>query len=105
MANVMPMRMRAAVKDGVTEVRVLMPHPMESGQRKDSFGNPIPAHHITEVTATHNGKVVLSAQFGPSVSKDPYLLFKFQGGVKGDRVAVSWVDNRGERRTDEVQIG
>ncbi len=99
-----PMRIRAAAKDGVTEVRVLMSHPMETGQRKDSSGNPIPAHHITELTAKHNDKVVLSAQFGPSVSTNPYLAFKFQGGAKGDKVVVSWVDNKGESRTDEVQV-
>jgi sulfur-oxidizing protein SoxZ len=98
------MRIRAAAKEGVTEVRVLMSHPMETGQRKDSSGNPIPAHHITELTAKHNDKVVLSAQFGPSVSTNPYLAFKFQGGAKGDKVVVSWVDNKGESRTDEVQV-
>lgn len=99
-----PMRIRAAAKEGVTEVRVLMSHPMETDQRKDSSGNPIPAHHITELTAKHNDKVVLSAQFGPSVSTNPYLAFKFQGGAKGDKVVVSWVDNKGESRTDEVQV-
>lgn len=99
-----PMRIRAAAKEGVTEVRVLMSHPMETGQRKDSSGNPIPAHHITELTAKHNDKVVLSAQFGPSVSTNPYLAFKFKGGAKGDKVVVSWVDNKGESRTDEVQV-
>jgi sulfur-oxidizing protein SoxZ len=99
-----PMRIRAAVKDDVTEVRVLMSHPMETGQRKDASGNPIPAHHITELTAKHNDKVVLTAQFGPSVSTNPYLAFKFKGGAKGDKVVVSWVDNKGESRTDEVQV-
>lgn len=99
-----PMRIRAAAKEGVTEVRVLMSHPMETGQRKDSSGNPIPAHHITELTAKHNDKVVLSAQFGPSVSTNPYLAFKFKGGAKGDKVVVSWVDNKGDSRTDEVQV-
>jgi sulfur-oxidizing protein SoxZ len=98
------MRIRAAVKDDVTEVRVLMSHPMETGQRKDASGNPIPAHHITELTAKHNDKVVLTAQFGPSVSTNPYLAFKFKGGAKGDKVVVSWVDNKGESRTDEVQV-
>lgn len=100
-----PMRIRAATADGVTEVRVLMSHPMETGQRKDSSGNPIPAHHITELTAKHNDKVVLSAEFGPSVSTNPYLAFKFNGGAKGDKLSVSWVDNKGDSRTDEVQIG
>ncbi|NMG65619.1 thiosulfate oxidation carrier complex protein SoxZ [Azoarcus indigens] len=102
MAN--PMRIRAAVKDGFTEVRVLMSHVMETGQRKDSSGALVPAHFITELTAKHNDKVVLSAQFGPSVSTNPYLSFKFEGGAKGDKIVVSWVDNKGDSRSDEAQI-
>ncbi len=99
-----PMRIRAASADGVTEVRVLMSHPMETGQRRDSSGEPIPAHYITELTAKHGDKTVLTAYMGPSVSTNPYLAFKFQGGAAGDTVQVSWVDNKGESRTDEVQI-
>ena len=99
-----PMRIRAAAKDGVTEVRVLMAHVMETGQRKDASGALIPAHFITELSAKHNDKLVLSAQFGPSVSTHPYLAFKFNGGAKGDKLAVTWVDNKGDTRSDEVQI-
>ena len=99
-----PMRIRAAAKEGVTEVRVLMAHVMETGQRKDASGALIPAHFITELSAKHNDKLVLSAEFGPSVSTNPYLAFKFNGGAKGDKVAVTWVDNKGETRTDEVQV-
>ena len=99
-----PMKIRAANKDGVTEVKVLVSHEMETGQRKDSAGAVVPAWFITELTAKHGDKVVLSSEFGPSVSKNPYLAFKFKGGAKGDKLAVSWMDNKGEKRTDEVQI-
>ena len=99
-----PMKIRASTKDGVTEVKVLMNHEMETGQRKDAQGKTIPAWFIQTVTATHNGKTVLSAQCGPAVSKNPFLAFKFKGGAKGDKLAVSWVDNKGDNRTDEVQI-
>ncbi|MDX9698516.1 MAG: thiosulfate oxidation carrier complex protein SoxZ [Rhodocyclaceae bacterium] len=99
-----PMRIRAAAKEGVTEVRVLMSHPMETGQRKDSSGNIIPGHYITDLVAKHNDKVVLEAQMSGSVSTNPYLAFKFNGGAKGDKLMVSWTDNKGESRTDEVQV-
>ena len=102
MAN--PMKIRAASKDGVTEVKVLISHEMETGQRKDAAGAIVPAWFITELTAKHGDKVVLSSEFGSSVSKNPYLAFKFKGGAKGDKLAVSWMDNKGEKRTDEVQI-
>ena len=99
-----PMRIRAASNGTETEVKILMSHDMETGQRKDASGALVPVHHITELTATHNGRVVLAAQFGPAVSKNPYLQFKFAGGAKGDKVNVSWVDNKGDKRTDEVVV-
>jgi sulfur-oxidizing protein SoxZ len=99
-----PMRIRAnAQADGV-EVRVLMSHEMETGQRKDSAGNVVPAHIISNVTVAHAGKTVLSAEWGPAISKNPYLQFKFQGGKKGDELVVTWVDNKGETRTDKATI-
>jgi sulfur-oxidizing protein SoxZ len=98
------MRIRAANKDGVTEVRVLMSHPMETGQRKDASGATIPAHYIKDLEATHNGKLVLKSQFSGSVSQNPFLSFKFKGGAKGDKVAVKWMDSKGESRTDEATI-
>ncbi len=100
-----PMRIRAIVKDGVVNVKVLMSHEMETGQRKDSGGKVIPAHFIQSVTATHNGKTVLSAEWGPAVSKNPFLSFRFSGGKPGDKVIITWTDNKGDKRTDEATIG
>ena len=99
-----PMRIRAAVKDGVTEVRVLMNHEMETGQRRDAAGALVPAWHITEVTATLNGKKVMQTQWGPSVAKNPYFAFKVKGGAVGEKVVVTWIDNKGDTRTDEATI-
>jgi len=99
-----PMRIRAQQKGDTTEVRVLMAHIMETGQRKDSAGNIVPAHHIQTVTATWNGKPVLSANFGPAVSQNPVMNFTFKGGAKGEKVIVTWTDNKGEKRTDEALI-
>jgi len=86
------------------DVKVLMNHIMETGQRKDTSGQVIPAHFIQTVKATCNGKTVLSAQWGPAVSANPFLAFRFKGGAKGDKIQVTWVDNRGESRTDESTI-
>lgn len=99
-----PMRIRAAVAGDKTTVRVLVSHEMESGQRRDSGGKLVPAWFIQSISATHNGKSVFSAQWGPAVSKNPFVQFAFKGGKSGDTVAVSWVDNRGEKRTDEAKI-
>jgi sulfur-oxidizing protein SoxZ len=100
-----PMKIRASVVGDSTEVKVLMSHEMETGQRKDAAGKAIPAWFIQNVTATHNGKTVLSAQWGPAIAKNPFLAFKFKGGAKGDKVQITWVDNKGEKRTDEAVVG
>jgi sulfur-oxidizing protein SoxZ len=99
-----PMRIRAQAAGDKTTVRVLMAHEMESGQRKDSAGKLIPAWHISEVSASLNGKVVLTAEWGPSVSKNPFLQFVVKGGKAGDKVAVTWTDNKGETRSDEATV-
>jgi len=99
-----PTRIRATLREGVTEVRLLMTHPMENGLRKDAEGAVIAAHFITEVTVRHRERVVLAANFGPSVSTNPYLAFRFAGGAAGDEISVAWSDNRGESRVDSARI-
>jgi sulfur-oxidizing protein SoxZ len=99
-----PMRIRAQANAGKTVVRVLMQHEMETGQRRDPAGKVIPAWHITQVSVALNGKVVMSADWGPSISKDPFMQFSIKGGKAGDKVAVTWTDTRGDKRTDEVSV-
>lgn len=99
-----PMRIRAQAAGGKTTVRVLMAHEMESGQRKDSAGKLIPAWHIDQVTASLNGKVVMTAEWGASVSKNPFMQFNIKGGKAGDKVSITWTDNKGGTRTDEAVV-
>ena len=99
-----PMRIRAQSSGDKTTVRVLMSHEMETGQRKDASGKLVPAWFIQEVTAQHNGKTVMTAQWGPAVSKNPFLQFIVKGAVKGDKISITWVDNKGEKRTDEATV-
>ena len=99
-----PMRIRAQAAGDKATVRVLMSHEMETGQRKDSAGKVIPAWFITEVTAAHNGKQVLAAEWGPSVAKNPFLQFNVKGAKAGDKISVSWIDNKGDKRTDEATV-
>lgn len=99
-----PMRIRAQSAGDKATIRVLMSHEMESGQRKDANGKIIPAWHIQEVTATLNGKTVLTAEWGPAVSKNPFLQFNIKGAKTGDRVGIIWKDNKGDTRTDDALI-
>jgi sulfur-oxidizing protein SoxZ len=101
----MSIKMRAAAKDGVTTIKALISHPMETGTRKDKkTGEKIPAHFIQEVVCEHNGKNVMTAHWGPAISKNPYLSFRFTGGNAGDKVKLSWVDNMGKSDSAEETI-
>jgi sulfur-oxidizing protein SoxZ len=99
-----PMRIRAQSAGDKTTVRVLMNHEMETGLRKDAAGKAIPAWFIQDVSAALNGKTVMTAQWGPSVSKNPFLQFTVKGGKAGDKLSVTWTDNRGDKRTDEATV-
>ena len=99
-----PMRIRAQMAGDKATVRVLMNHEMETGLRKDPAGKAIPAWYIQEVTAQLNGKTVLTAQWGPSVAKNPFLQFNVKGAKAGDKISVAWVDNKGDKRTDEATV-
>ena len=95
-------KIRAKEKDGIVTIKALMNHNMESGRRKDKkTGKVIPAHFISTVTITANGKAILTADWTGSISKNPYLSCKYKG-VKGDKIKVSWVDNKGETAEQEM---
>jgi sulfur-oxidizing protein SoxZ len=98
------MKIRAIVKNGVTEVKVLMLHPMETGRRKNDLDEIVPAHFIQLVTATLNGKIVLQAQWGTGVSKNPYVTFYLTDAKAGDVVGVTWQDNKGESNAIEGNV-
>src|SRR5262245_66202545 len=99
-----PMKIRATVKGDVADVRILMMHPMETGQRKDERGNLVPAHYIQNVVVTHNGNVVFNADWSQAVSRNPFLGLRVKGAKAGDNISVTWVDNKGDKRTDAVSV-
>jgi sulfur-oxidizing protein SoxZ len=93
-----PMKMRASIAGGNTDVRVLMTHPMSVAQTSQ------PAHFIQNVTVKQNGKVVVEAQISQAVSRNPVFSFRLKGGAKGDKIEVSWLDNKGETNTVETAV-
>jgi len=99
------MKIRARMVDGTAQVVVLIMHPMETGQRKDpATGQAYPAHFIQSVTATVDGRTVMEAQWGPAISKNPLLGFRVRGAKTGDKVVISWEDNKGEKDRAEATI-
>ena len=100
-----PMKIRATMAGDVADVKVLMNHPMETGQRKDAkTGKLVPANFIQEVVATLNGKPVMTANMGGAISKNPYLGFKVKGAKVGDKINVSWTDNSGDKNSADAVI-
>lgn len=97
-------RARAVESGGVVSIKALVKHPMDSGFVKDSAGDIIPPHFIQKLTISHNGKNVFVADWGPAVSKDPFLECRFEGGSKGDELTISWVDNKGESDSTTATI-
>jgi sulfur-oxidizing protein SoxZ len=88
---------RASSDGTITTVQSLIHHPMDSGFIKDAAGALIPPHYIEVVQFAHAGTVVMTAFWGPAVSKDPFMKFSFAGGKSGDPLTVSWVDNLGNK--------
>jgi sulfur-oxidizing protein SoxZ len=100
-----PMKIRATLQGDVAEVKVLINHPMETGQRKDpNTGETIPLHFIRLVTATLNGTPVMEAQWSQAISRNPFFGFRIRGAKAGDRIAVRWSDNRGQEGSIETTV-
>ena len=99
-----PMKLRAVMLDDRVQVKILMAHPEETGLRKEADGTLVPAHFISNVSVRHADREVLRAQWGPAISKNPFLQFTFRGAGRGEELTVTWTDNRGDSRTDRVTI-
>lgn len=99
-----PIKIRARMQGNHAEIRLLIPHPMESGNRKDAIGQPIPARFIKTLTVDVAGRRVIDAQLSGSVSRDPYFVFKVGGTRAGDSVTIRWQDNTGETQENTAVI-
>src|SRR5512141_953156 len=99
-----PMKIRAKMEGNVADVKVLMSHPMETGQRKNEKGELVPLHFIQSVIATHNGKTVLDAQWSQAVARNPFLGFRIKGARQGDKITVGWIDNTGDKGSVETTV-
>lgn len=98
-------KIKAKAENGETTVKALIKHPMETGRRKEKGSETlIPLHYIQEVTCTYQGEPVLTAEWGPTISKNPFLSFTFSGGAPGEVVELTWTDNKGDTDTNSTTI-
>ena len=101
-----PTKIRATQQGEVTDIRMLMQHAMETGLRKDpADGHAVPAHFIQQFTISANGRPLIEAQTNTSIARNPLFSFRVKGLKVGDRISVSWIDSKGDRRSDEVTVG
>ncbi len=96
-------KVKAKEKSGIVKAKMLIKHPMESGMRKDKDGKLIPTHHLKEVSVEYKGEVVLQAEIGTGVSKDPFIAFSFKG-TKDETFKVTVLDSKGMTGNAEVKI-
>jgi sulfur-oxidizing protein SoxZ len=95
---------RKQVKKGdLVEVKALVSHVMETGQRKDSAGNLVPRKILNKFVCTVGGKEVFSADFEPAVSANPYIQFKFRAQESGP-VVLTWIDDDGSNIVGQESI-
>lgn len=98
------MRITANYLDGITTVRALIDHPMESGLRSDLRGNRIPENRIHAIKVTCRNSVVMEVEVGTALAKNPYLSFDFEDGEVGDEIEVSWTDTKEQSKSKKLTI-
>jgi sulfur-oxidizing protein SoxZ len=98
------MKIRTKPADGATEIQALVSHPMETGQRVDAkTKEKIPAHFIQKFVFSLNDKEVAVVDSGVAMSKDPLVSVRVKA-KPGDKVKVSWSDNKGESGSAETTV-
>ncbi len=97
-------KIRAQAQGEVAEIRMLLQHPMETGLRKDERGHPIAAHFIHTFTVSANGRTLINGQLNTAVARNPLFAFRTRGLKVGDKIVVSWLDSRGDTRSDEATV-
>ena len=94
---------KQAGKGEVVEIKTLIAHLMESGQRKDPGGNIVPRKIINRFTCSFNGKPVFECDLEPAIAVNPYLQFSVKVEESGV-FTFTWTDDDGAVITAEENI-
>lgn len=94
---------QSAAVGEIIEIKTLVSHVMETGQRKDTQGRPIPRDIINLFTATYGGQTVFTANLHPGISANPYLAFYLRVLGAGDLV-LTWTDDAGKKTVEKVAL-
>ena len=85
------------------DVKLLISHPMESGQRRDAMGEAIPRDIINSFVCTYNGEDVLRAEMFPAIAANPFLSFAVVVDKSGT-LAITFADDHGVVQTEAVSV-
>ena len=98
------LRVPATAKKGeVVEVKTLITHPMENGQRKDADGKLVPRLIVNSLKVTYNDRPVLNAKLEPAIAANPYLSF-FVKVEESGTLKFTWTDDQSQSWTAESKI-
>jgi len=104
------MKMRARLLDdaslgtNITELKIIILHPMRTGRSKNDDGQVLPAHFMQLMQVVLNGQVIVDAQAGTGISRNPYFTFYIKEAKVGDMIAVNWQDNLGYEGHGQVTV-
>jgi len=96
---------RTRIAENIAYIDLRISHPMEPGTRKDRQGILIPAWYLTHMDVYYNDARIAKLELGPLVSRNPAISLAMEGGIEGELIKVTWLDNRGkggERNTKLV---
>lgn len=94
---------REARKGEIIEIRTLIAHPMEPGQRRDAMGQLIPRDIINRFTCTYGGVEVFRAEFFPAVAANPFLTF-FTVATESGELVFQWTDDHGVTQIERASL-
>jgi sulfur-oxidizing protein SoxZ len=87
----------------IIEVKTLISHVMETGQRKDADGKTVPRNIITAFTASFNGRVVFETELQPGISANPFISFQMRVPAAGE-FEFTWVDDAGVKIVEKTRL-
>jgi sulfur-oxidizing protein SoxZ len=99
------MKIKAKIKGGVVDVKVMAQHEMMTYDvAEKKTGDKNNANFITHINAVVNSKVVFDMSTSQFLSKNPIFKFKFKGAAAGDELIMTWVDLKGNTKTSKSKI-
>ena len=94
---------KQARRGEAVEIKLLINHPMETGQRRDETGQIVPRNIIKDVVCTYGGAEVVRLELFPAISANPFLHFAARAETSGP-VVLTWTDDLGAVQTETVQV-